>query len=224
MVPLDALPRHVVDLVAELAVLDPLLGMGALFPDLGTCLSLSNAKPVPLDQKWLYEYCPEDVADEVRFPVEPDGLQISKLDSQMLFRIIGTLLILCCVLTGCTAPDGNGPGVVQPSPGTAGNRSSVPDFSFDHPEELEKQVLGLEQERWNRVLTRTPPGTKLTIIDNQNRSFTGTLARADAGGVELTHCGRVERVIDPDGQKRLKTFLVPHQFIKASSVSIVVFM
>jgi hypothetical protein len=93
------------------------------------------------------------------------------------------------------------------------------EYVFDTNLPPEEILSGANAGSTRELLLKAPPGSQVIVYDDSNRSYMGTLLRADAETLELKSCVCKEVIPGPDGQQQCKTSFIPFQSLSMPSLT-----
>lgn len=130
-------------------------------------------------------------------------------------------LLLCCSLPGCMAPNSI---AVRSNRPAIDSTDALPaarnyDFDLDQPAETQMVLAARSPGSTRDLLMSTPRGSLVSLVDNLDCRYMGTLLSADPEELELMNCVCREVVPGPNGQRQCKTSHVPFQSLKTSSMT-----
>ncbi|MDB5340659.1 MAG: hypothetical protein JWN70_6278 [Planctomycetaceae bacterium] len=135
-------------------------------------------------------------------------------------RQLNAILLLVCgiFLPGCM---GGFPVAVS-----SAKPASIPsvdprstELNFDDPVECQLVLGGLDHEFTRQMIAETPRGSQV-LVSQFKQSYTGTLIKGTADGVELVNCICIEPVPGgPNGMQQCKTSHTPMQSFKNSEMT-----
>lgn len=153
-----------------------------------------------------------------------------------MLRQLSLILVLCGGFVGCQAApsfakrsaseesipidrvgvefDFNVNGTNTPKPTTDTLRST-----FAMPEEIRREIDGMERQRLREEIIATPRGSQVGVYDESGGRYCGTVLRAGPDRIEMMNCLSQEAIPGPDGQSQCKKSHIPFVTIETSAVT-----
>lgn len=131
------------------------------------------------------------------------------------------LVLVCCLLPGCMSAPPIDLTARKPTTDVEIDSQSSSDFDFNlnDPTDGQRMLASIDRETLVQEIVQTAPGSLVRVVDEFDRSYTGTLLKGSADSVELMNCVTKEPVPSPGGQLQCKTSHFPMQSFQTSALN-----